>query len=58
MKVEPVTLIGRYVQLEPMRLDHLPGLIDAGLDESLWKLTANIVKQPSDIERYVNAALP
>lgn len=57
MKVEPVVLEGEFVRLEPMRVDHLPALCKVGLDPSLWELTANIVKDSSDLERYVRSAL-
>ena len=40
-----------------MRVDHLPALIEVGMDESLWKWTNNIVKSESDLERYVRDAL-
>lgn len=57
MKVEPVLLQGEFVRLEPMRVDHLPALCRVGLDPSLWELTANIVKDEGDLERYVRSAL-
>lgn len=57
MNLEPVVLEGEFVRLEPMRVDHLPALCKAGLDASLWELTANIVKDESDLEKYVRAAL-
>lgn len=57
MRVEPVVLEGKFVRLEPMRLDNLAGLIAAGMDDSIWQWTNNIVKSESDIERYVNEAL-
>ena len=57
MIVEPVVLKGKYVQLEPVRVDHLPALCEVGLDEAIWRWTANIVKDESDIERYVGSAL-
>ena len=57
MKIEPVTLEGEFVRLEPMRVDHLPALVKVGMDESLWKWTANVVNNEADIERYVRAAL-
>lgn len=40
-----------------MRVDHLPALCRVGLDPSLWELTANIVKDEGDLERYVRSAL-
>ncbi len=57
MKVEPVVLEGEFVRLEPMRVDHLPALVEVGMDESIWKWTNNVVNDASDIERYVREAL-
>ena len=57
MKVEPVILDGKYVRLEPLRIDHLPAICKAGLDESLWKWTNNIVNNEGDLEGYVRGAL-
>ncbi|MFT3745589.1 MAG: GNAT family protein [Pyrinomonadaceae bacterium] len=57
MKVEPVLLEGEFARLEPMRVDHLPALCKVGLEPSLWELTANIVKDAGDLERYVRSAL-
>jgi RimJ/RimL family protein N-acetyltransferase len=34
--VEPVTLAGRHVRLEPAADRHLPDLLDAGQDEQVW----------------------
>ncbi|MFL6374680.1 MAG: GNAT family N-acetyltransferase [Pyrinomonadaceae bacterium] len=57
MNVEPITLEGRFVRLEPMRVDHLPALCRAGLEPSLWEWTTAVVKDESDMERYLRAAL-
>lgn len=57
MKIEPVVLEGNYVRLEPMRVDHLPAICKAGLEPSIWEWTANIVKDASDLEKYVRNAL-
>ncbi|MBV9216578.1 MAG: GNAT family N-acetyltransferase [Acidobacteria bacterium] len=57
VKVEPVTLEGKFVKLEPMRFDHFPALCDVGLEPSLWKWTANIVEKETDLEKYVRSAL-
>lgn len=37
MKVEPVTLTGRIVRLEPLSEAHLPLLSKVGLDEKIWR---------------------
>ena len=57
MIVKPITLEGEAVRLEPLSLDHLPALADIGLDERLWKWTANFVRNANDMEAYVRAAL-
>jgi RimJ/RimL family protein N-acetyltransferase len=33
----PVTLTGKVVRLEPLTEAHIPGLTEAGKDESIWK---------------------
>ncbi len=33
----PVTLTGGLVRLEPLSEEHIPGLAEAGRDESIWK---------------------
>ena len=40
-----------------MRIDHLPALCKAGLEPSLWEWTTALVKDESDMERYVRTAL-
>ncbi len=37
MIVEPVTLVGKFVRLEPMTADHIPGLTEAGRDPAIWR---------------------
>lgn len=57
MKVEPVILDGKYVRLEPLRLEHLDALWEVGADESVWRWTVNIVREKDDLKRYVETAL-
>ena len=38
MNVEPVTLNGRLVRLEPLTEAHVPDLVEAGQDEAIWRL--------------------
>ena len=57
MNVEPISLEGKFVRLDPMRIDHLPALCKAGLEASLWEWTTALVKDESDMERYVRTAL-
>lgn len=57
MKIEPVTLEGVHVRLEPMRMEHLAGLTRAGLDDRIWQWTTNVVRSGADMERWVCSAL-
>jgi RimJ/RimL family protein N-acetyltransferase len=44
--VQPVTLEGSIVRLEPLSIDHLDGLAEVAFDPSLWRWT---VAQPTDL---------
>lgn len=48
---------GEFVRLEPLKIEHFDRLLEVGMDESLWKLTSNVVEKPSDLRRYVETAL-
>ena len=37
--VRPVTLEGERVRLEPLSIEHLPGLAEVAFDESIWRWT-------------------
>jgi RimJ/RimL family protein N-acetyltransferase len=37
MEIQPITLSGRFVRLEPLCQAHVPGLAQAGKDESIWR---------------------
>ncbi|HEY1012351.1 MAG TPA: GNAT family protein [Herpetosiphonaceae bacterium] len=57
MAVAPLALEGRAVRLEPLSLDHLPGLIAIGLDEDLWRWTNAVITTPEQLRAYVETAL-
>jgi RimJ/RimL family protein N-acetyltransferase len=57
MDVKPVTLVGKRVRLEPMSLDHLDQLADAGRFEELWKWTQGKADTRETMAEYVKAAL-
>lgn len=55
--VEPVTLQGRLVRLEPLSLDHLDDLARVAFEGDLWRWT---VIQPTDVDglrTWIEAAL-
>ena len=57
MTIEPVTLEGRFVRLEPLSLEHLDGLAAVGLDPALWRWTTIAVRTRADLEAWIRAAL-
>jgi RimJ/RimL family protein N-acetyltransferase len=57
MTIEPVTLRGLSVQLEPMRADHTDALTRVGLEPELWRWTQTFIATPDDMSRYVLQAL-
>jgi N-acetyltransferase len=57
MKVEPVTLEGAHVCLEPLTKSHIPGLCEVGLDEILWKWIPIPVTTKEEMAAYVETAL-
>lgn len=57
MEVVPVVLEGALVRLEPLTLDHLPGLELVGLHEAVWRWTVVDIDSPESMRRYVEEAL-
>ena len=55
--VEPVTLSGSNILLEPLSLQHLEGIVSAVKDGELWKLWFTSVPSPEKAEEYVKTAL-
>jgi N-acetyltransferase len=57
LRVEPVTLTGRTVRLEPLSLAHLDDLAEVGLDPALWRWIGFPVRTKDDLGRYIEDAL-
>jgi N-acetyltransferase len=57
MQIEPVTLEGAVVRLEPLAAEHLEDLIAIGLDPELWRFTASRAATPDEMSVYVETAL-
>ena len=55
--IEPVTLAGRHVQLEPLSAGHHDALVDAASDGELWKLWYTSVPSPEAMRSWLEAAL-
>lgn len=57
MKIESVILEGKFIRLEPLRLEHSDALWEVGADQTLWRWTANIITSIKDMKRYIETAL-
>jgi N-acetyltransferase len=57
MQVEPVTLEGKRVILEPLSFDHHAQLCEVGLDEDIWLLNPSQVRTREDMRNYIAIAL-
>jgi N-acetyltransferase len=55
--LDPVTLEGNGVRLEPLGSEHAEGLAAAASDGRLWDLFYTFVPRPEETEAYVRTAL-
>jgi RimJ/RimL family protein N-acetyltransferase len=56
-RVEPVVLEGRRVRLEPLALDHVPGLAEVALDPVIWQWTIARPGSEADLCAWAETAL-
>lgn len=56
-KPVPTVLEGGEVRLEPLSMDHLDGLCAVGLDSELWQWIPMPVRNPDEMQAYVQDAL-
>jgi len=56
-RLQPVTLAGEIVRLEPLAANHAAALAQAGLHPELWHLQPEPVQTADDMQRYVDRAL-
>lgn len=54
---ESVSLIGNFVELRPLRMEHKDALVKAVLDGELWKLWFTMVPSPEEMESWITKAL-
>ena len=55
--IQPVSLQGQHVRLDPLAAEHVPGLQAAARDGELWKLWYTSVPSPELAAEYVDKAL-
>jgi len=57
MNLQPVTLTGRHVRLEPLRAEHVPALARVGLAPEIWRWIPTPVTTQGEMRSYVATAL-
>jgi RimJ/RimL family protein N-acetyltransferase len=57
MVVEPVTLEGQDIRLEPLALHHHAQLCEVGLYDELWRWIPQTVVTPDEMRAYIETAL-
>jgi RimJ/RimL family protein N-acetyltransferase len=57
MVVEPVTLEGQFIRLEPLSLEHHAQLCAVGLDEELWRWIPHAVGTSDEMRADIETAL-
>ena len=58
MQIEPITLTGNYVRLEPLSETHIAGLAEAGRDPEIWRyLLYGEVTSLEKMQAFVQARL-
>ncbi len=56
-RVEPVTLAGRIVRLEPLELEHVPRLAEVGLDPVIWQWTIARPTNEADLRDWAETTI-
>ena len=57
MRIEPVTLTGRHVRLEPLASAHRDALWEQADDPELWRWTVSKIGSRSEFDAYLQRAL-
>jgi RimJ/RimL family protein N-acetyltransferase len=55
--LEPVTLAGRIVRLEPLTVEHVPGLAEVGLDPEIWRWTLARPQSERDLLLWASSTI-
>jgi RimJ/RimL family protein N-acetyltransferase len=56
-RLDPVTLEGRLVRLEPLTLEHVPGLAEVALDPEIWRWTIARPTSADDVRAWAAATI-
>lgn len=55
--MQPVTLEGTVIRLEPLQHRHADGIVAVGLDPDLWRVTTTRLRSADDVRQYIHTAL-
>jgi RimJ/RimL family protein N-acetyltransferase len=54
MEIKPITLTGKFVRLEPLSEDHIPGLTEIGVGQDFWGfMLYGDIKSEADMRNWV-----
>jgi RimJ/RimL family protein N-acetyltransferase len=56
-RIDPLTLEGRLVRLEPLSLEHVSGLADVALEPAIWQWTTARPTAVAELRAWVETAL-
>ncbi len=57
MNIQPISLWGKRIRLEPLNIKHVPALAAVGLHPGLWRLQPKLIESEEGMYEYVEAAL-
>lgn len=58
LNIHPITLTGSLVRLEPLSLEHLPGLCAVALDPAIWRyMVYGDIHTPADLRAWISDLL-
>ncbi len=57
LHIEPVTLVGQHVRLEPLNSNHADDLFEAGCFPEIWQYMSIAVEKDEDIHMMIDKAL-
>ena len=57
MEIKPITLEGKHVRLEPVRLDHFAALWRVGAYEEIWRYLPYGIRSEDDMRAFIEAEL-
>ncbi|MGB9521961.1 MAG: GNAT family N-acetyltransferase, partial [Anaerolineales bacterium] len=58
MNISPITLIGQFVRLEPLSMNHLKDLCLVGLDDEIWRyMVYGWVRSEQDMRNWIEELL-